>query len=58
MESRCGLLCRKCDLLKAEKCKGCANIDNPFWGVCPVKKCCEEKSLSIAENVLSFRVHD
>lgn len=45
MESRCGILCGKCDWQKTEKCKGCTNIDNPFWGVCPVKSCCEEKTL-------------
>ena len=26
-------------------CRVCANIDNPFWGACPVKTCCEEKKL-------------
>ena len=56
MESRCGILCGKCDWQKTEKCKGCTNIDNPFWGVCPVKSCCEEKRCSIVENVNSFRV--
>ena len=45
MESRCGILCSKCDWKKTEKCKGCSNIDKPFWGVCPVKSCCEEKKL-------------
>jgi len=45
MESRCGILCSKCDWQKTEKCKGCSNIDKPFWGVCPVKSCCEEKKL-------------
>lgn len=42
-ESRCGILCGKCSFHKEGKCGGCANIDNPFWGSCPVKKCCEEK---------------
>ena len=45
MESKCGILCSKCNWKKTEKCKGCANIDNPFWGVCPVKSCCEGKKL-------------
>ena len=45
MESRCGILCSKCDWKKTQKCKGCFNIDNPFWGACPVKGCCEEKKL-------------
>ncbi len=27
-------------------CKGCVNIDKPFWGEeCPVKSCCESKKL-------------
>lgn len=29
MESRCGILCSKCNWKQTEKCKGCANIDNP-----------------------------
>ena len=47
MESRCGILCSKCDWQKTEKCKGCSNIDKPFWGVCPVKSCCEENNFEI-----------
>ncbi len=43
MESRCGIICSKCSWQKDKKCKGCAGIDNPFWGNCPVKTCCEEK---------------
>ena len=45
MESRCGILCGKCEWQKNGKCKGCVNIDNPFWGVCPVKSCCEGRGL-------------
>lgn len=45
MESRCGILCSKCNWKQTEKCKGCANIDNPFWGVCPVKSCCDGKKI-------------
>lgn len=29
MESRCGILCSKCNWKQTEKWKGCANIDNP-----------------------------
>ena len=29
MESRCGILCSKCNWKQTEECKGCANIDNP-----------------------------
>lgn len=45
MESRCGILCGKCEWQKNGKCKGCVNIDNPFWGACPVKSCCEGRGL-------------
>ena len=69
MESRCGILCGKCEWQKNGKCKGCVNIDNPFWGACPVKSCCEGRGLyrrfitireqaegwSIAESAVNFR---
>ena len=45
MESRCGILCGKCEWQKNGKCKGCVNIDNPFWGACPVKSYCEGRGL-------------
>lgn len=44
IESKCGLRCSQCSWLKENKCDGCSNIVNPFWGVCPVKTCCEEKN--------------
>lgn len=44
IESRCGLLCSECSYQNQVNCKGCANIEKPFWGeVCPVKSCCEGK---------------
>ncbi len=45
MDSRCGILCGKCDWRKKGKCRGCVNIDKPFWGTCPVKGCCEDRKL-------------
>lgn len=47
VESRCGILCSKlgCKELFDVDCKGCVNIDKPFWGECKVKICCEEKNL-------------
>ena len=45
IESRCGILCSSCDYVEKLSCKGCVNITQPFWGVCPVKSCCEEKHL-------------
>lgn len=45
IESRCGLLCSKCDFREKAGCKGCVNMDKPFWGDnCPVKSCCETKA--------------
>lgn len=44
IESRCGLLCTSCQYREQMQCKGCVNIDKPFWGeCCPVKACGEEK---------------
>jgi len=44
IESRCGLLCSKCSFRETMGCKGCINMDKPFWGdFCFVKSCCEEK---------------
>lgn len=46
IESRCGLKCSQCEYREAMNCKGCTKIQHPFWGeVCPVKSCCESKSL-------------
>lgn len=43
MESRCGLLCSKCEYRKTG-CKGCSEMDKPLWAdSCPVKSCCEGK---------------
>ena len=45
IESRCGLLCSACDYREQTGCKGCAQMDEPFWGEsCPVKSCCETKN--------------
>ena len=44
VESRCGLLCSECTYREQTGCKGCAQMDKPFWGEqCPVKSCCESK---------------
>lgn len=46
IESRCGLLCSKCEYREQMNCKGCSNIEKPFWGeACPLKQCCEQKEL-------------
>lgn len=39
VESRCGLLCSECSFREATGCKGCVNMDKPFWAdSCP---CCD-----------------
>lgn len=44
IESRCGLLCSECKYREQMNCKGCVQIDKPFWSdSCPVKSCCETK---------------
>jgi len=46
IESRCGIVCSACTYRESTGCTGCAVIEKPFWGDCPVKTCCEQKSLS------------
>lgn len=46
IESRCGIICSECKYKEQMNCKGCVNIDKPFWGSCEVKSCCEGKGLS------------
>lgn len=44
IESRCGILCGTCGFRETAGCRGCTNIEKPFWGErCPVKSCCETK---------------
>lgn len=45
VESRCGILCSGCGFRESMGCKGCVEIEQPFHGSCPVKNCCEGKSL-------------
>ncbi len=46
VESRCGLRCSECAYREQMHCPGCTQIEKPFWGdACPVKDCCEGKSL-------------
>lgn len=55
IESRCGLLCSTCSYRESTGCKGCVNIDKPFWGdSCPVKACCESKTLGHCGQCQSF----
>lgn len=47
IQSRCGICCSECSFLKEGTCKGCLNIEKPFWGdSCQVKSCCESKKIS------------
>ncbi len=44
IESRCGILCSECTYREQMGCKGCTEIDKPFWAdACPVKSCSESK---------------
>ncbi len=45
IESRCGIKCSECKYKDELSCSGCVNIDDPFWGECQVKDCCEDKKL-------------
>ena len=45
VDSRCGIVCNECLYKLRKKCDGCAKIENPYWGVCDVKNCCESKKL-------------
>ena len=42
VQSRCGLRCQECEYRESMNCRGCLQIEKPFWGEsCPVKSCCE-----------------
>jgi len=45
IKSRCGIVCEpaKCKEAFGIDCAGCPNIDNPPWGECAVKNCCEQR---------------
>ena len=43
VSSRSGIDCSTCRYRELLGCKGCANIDHPFWGPCEVKDCCEDR---------------
>jgi len=43
IESRCGIQCNQCEYKESTGCPGCTRIDNPFWGECDVKNCCEAR---------------
>lgn len=46
-ESRCGVCCESCERKEKVNCKGCINMDKPFWGgECIIKSCCEAKNIS------------
>lgn len=45
--SRCGLSCAECTYRASVGCKGCVQIQQPFWGEsCPIKTCCEGRELA------------
>lgn len=46
-ESRCGVCCDSCERKESVNCRGCLNMEKPFWGgECSVKTCCEGKKLN------------
>ena len=43
-QSRCGLLCSWCAFKVSHGCQGCVALEGkPFWGECPVAKCCQDR---------------
>lgn len=43
-ESRCGICCSQCGGKEQVHCKGCVEMEKPFWGgECTVKFCCEQR---------------
>ena len=47
VQSRCGLLCDGCSFRESHGCVGCiGHLGKPFWGECPVAKCCQDKGHS------------
>lgn len=45
VDSRCGIVCSECPAKLNSECDGCVKIENPFWGGCDVKNCCQCKDL-------------
>jgi hypothetical protein len=47
LKSRCGIICDTeiCKKAFGVDCAGCININQPFWGECDIKTCCESKKL-------------
>lgn len=54
IESRCGIECSKCEFQDTMNCKGCINIDKPFYGECAVKTCVENKGLGCCGECSDF----
>ena len=44
VQSRCGLLCSRCEYKESHDCGGCIETNgHPFHGECPVAVCCQNK---------------
>ena len=60
IESRCGILCSECKYREEVGCKGCVNIDKPFWTAisgcanCSVKACCEARVYNHCGECMDF----
>ena len=47
VQSRCGLLCDGCGFRESYGCAGCVALGGkPFWGECPVAKCCQGRGFT------------
>lgn len=54
-ESRCGVCCLRCARKEKVNCRGCLEMEKPFWGGdCAVKRCCEEKRLDHCGQCAAF----
>ena len=54
IESRCGLRCSDCNFRESMGCKGCVNMDKPFWAdSCPVNHAVKRRACSIAANAMA-----
>ena len=57
IESRCGLLYSDCSFREAMGCKGCAQMEKPFWQTAvPLNPAANKKACSIAANVTTLLV--
>lgn len=55
IQSRCGIVCAECgEKPQGAPCPGCLALQQPFWGDCPVKNCCQQKNLACCGDCANF----